>query len=89
MELPLIVRSVTTAYLAAVDAEAPGLVEGLHLTGSVAYGDFRPGGPVTRWGPSGARSSDIDFVALTGRRADDADLLALDRVHDRLRRRFR
>lgn len=41
------------------------LVTGLHLVGSAADGDFRPG------------QSDLDFVALLSRRATDADLDAL------------
>jgi hypothetical protein len=70
-----IVETVVDAYLQAVDAEAPGLVEGLYLTGSVALGDFRP------------HTSDIDFVAVTTQRLDAADLAALSRAHGRLRKR--
>jgi hypothetical protein len=62
------------AYLMAVDAAAPGLVEGLYLTGSVALGDFRP------------HQSDIDFVAVVGARLDAARRTTLGRVHDALRR---
>ena len=51
------VAAVVDAYLRAVQAEAPGLVEGLYLTGSVALGEFRP------------RTSDIDYLAVTGSRA--------------------
>jgi hypothetical protein len=45
-----LVRRTVSAYLAALNAEAPGLVEGLYLVGSGALGDFRPG------------VSDIDYV---------------------------
>jgi aminoglycoside adenylyltransferase-like protein/nucleotidyltransferase-like protein len=71
-----IVETVVHAYLQAIDAEAPGLVEGLYLTGSVALGEFRP------------HTSDIDFVAVTARRPDNAALAALRRAHSRLRKRW-
>ena len=67
-----IVREVAGAFLRAVDAEAPGLVAGLYLTGSVALSDFRP------------HESDIDFVAVTATRPDAVALGALRRVHARL-----
>lgn len=69
MQLPNGVDTMVSTYLAAVDAAAPGLVAGLYLVGSVALGDFRP------------QRSDIDFVALTARRADGSDLEALGRIH--------
>lgn len=71
------VRSVVDAYLALVDVEAPGLVQGLYLTGSMALSDFRPG------------ASDVDFVAVTARACDAAAVAALARVHARLAVRFR
>jgi hypothetical protein len=72
-----VVQEVVGAYLAAVDAEAAGVVEGLYLVGSVALDDFGP------------RSSDIDFVAVTADRPDAAAVAALARVHARLRHRRR
>lgn len=47
------VSDVVDTYLRVVDEEAPGLVEGLYLVGSVALGEFRP------------HTSDVDFVAVT------------------------
>lgn len=47
----------------------PGLVEGLHIVGSAADGDFRPG------------RSDLDFVAVLARPASVDDLEALTIVH--------
>jgi len=70
-EHPL-VRAVTGDYLALVDAEVPGLVEGLYLTGSVALDDFHPS------------HSDIDFVAVTARKPGPEDLAGLRRAHARL-----
>jgi len=70
------VQDVVDAYLEAVDDEAPDLIEGLYLTGSVALGDFRP------------TSSDVDFVAATSKPPDAAALGALGRAHNRLRRRY-
>jgi predicted nucleotidyltransferase len=60
----------------AVDAEAPGLLEGLYLTGSAALGDFRP------------HTNDIDFVAVTATRSCEAAIPTLERVHRQLRRRW-
>jgi hypothetical protein len=59
-------------------------VEGFYLTGSVAMGDFRPGRGPTRWAPSGAARSDIDFVALVDGPPDDAAVEALAGAHRRL-----
>jgi hypothetical protein len=69
------VGRVVDAYLAAVDEEAPGLVEGLYLTGSTALAEFRP------------NTSDIDFVAVTSTNPDAAAVAALSRAHARLRNR--
>ena len=67
------VGTVVDAYLRAVDAEAPGLVEGLYLLGSVALGEFRP------------HTSDIDYLAVTAAPPDAAALAALARTHRRVR----
>lgn len=67
------VQTVAEAFLSAADSEAPGLVEGLYLTGSVALSDFRP------------HVSDIDFVVVTARTCRDTDRDALRRVHARVR----
>src|SRR6185503_10101730 len=69
------VREIVDAYLEAVDDEAPGLVEGLYLTGSIALGEFRP------------HTSDIDFLAVTTNAPDAAAVAALGRAHSRLRKR--
>jgi hypothetical protein len=70
------VEALVTAYLDLVDAEAPGLVTGLYLTGSLALDDFRP-----------ARS-DVDFVAVTAAPVEAAVLAALGRVHGALAARM-
>lgn len=75
--MPSIVTDIVESYLALTDTEAPGLIEGLYLEGSVALGDFRPG------------ASDIDFVAVTATPPDAADNAALQRVHTRLRQQSR
>jgi hypothetical protein len=69
------VEDVVDAYLEAVDDEAPGLVEGLYLTGSTALGEYRP------------NTSDIDFLAVTSTRPTVA-VAAIGRAHRRLRNRF-
>ena len=59
------VREIVDAYLEAVDDEAPGLVEGLYLTGSIALGEFRP------------HTSDIDFLAVTANAPTQSRVLSL------------
>jgi hypothetical protein len=68
------VAGVVAAYLEAVDREAPGLVEGLYLTGSTALDDFRPG------------TSDVDFLAVTTHPPEQGALKGLARAHAQLRR---
>jgi hypothetical protein len=63
------VRELIDRFLSAVDSAAPGLIEGLYLTGSVALDDYRHG------------SSDVDFVAVTSRGLDADDLTVLATVH--------
>ena len=77
MDIPASVHTIVSAYLQAVDAAVPCLLEGLYLVGSVALGDFR------------AHRSDIDFVALTPARLDAAQVRALSEVHSRIGKRWR
>lgn len=70
------VKDVTDAYLHLADAEAPGLIEGLYLTGSAVLDDFRP------------NTSDIDFVAVTAAPLEKAAIAALAKGRARLRKRF-
>jgi hypothetical protein len=75
MTLPVAVREVVDAHLLAVDAVAPGLVEGFYVIGSAVLDDFRPG------------ASDIDFVAVTAAPPTDGQTAALGRIHGRASRR--
>lgn len=75
MTLPVAVSDAVGAYLLAVDAVDPDLVEGFYVIGSAALGDFRPG------------ASDIDFVAVTAVPPTDKQVTALGRIHGRLPRR--
>lgn len=68
------VEGIVHAYLEAVDDEAPGVVQGLYLTGSTALGEFRP------------HTSDIDFLAVTSNPLDEPAVAALGRAHARLRK---
>ncbi len=76
MRVHALVQEVVGSYFEAVDDEAPGLVEGLYLTGSTALGEFRP------------HTSDIDFLAVTSQHPDAATITKLARAHDRLRKRW-
>jgi hypothetical protein len=62
-------------YLDIVDANAPGLVEGLYVVGSYALGDWVPG------------ASDIDVVWVTAEPATDLDVGTLRTVHALLQER--
>lgn len=69
--LPREVEAVCAEFLALVDETAPGLVEGLHLRGSLGFGEWYAG------------RSDIDYVAvLTRSPAAVGEVLAS--VHERL-----
>lgn len=56
-------------FVRLLQRHVPGLVESLHIIGSAADGDFRPG------------RSDLDFVAVLARPATGDDLEALTIVH--------
>ncbi len=58
-------RPQVDAFLAALDAAAPGWAEGLYLTGSLALDDFRPG------------QSDVDFLAIGARALSGAEAEAV------------
>ncbi|WP_326824312.1 nucleotidyltransferase domain-containing protein [Streptosporangium sp. NBC_01756] len=66
------VTTATRAYLTLVDDQAPGLVDGFYLVGSLALGDYRPG------------QSDIDFVARMAAEPTPEQIAALGRVHAEL-----
>jgi hypothetical protein len=76
MAMDPLVRQVVHDYLAAVDAEAPNLIEGLYLVGSVALNDFRP------------HTSDI-VVAVTANPLSHAEMGTLTRAHRALSTRHR
>jgi Domain of unknown function (DUF4111)/Nucleotidyltransferase domain len=76
MQLPHQAQETVEAFLEAIDAEAPALIEGLYLVGSVALGDFRP------------HHSDVDFVAVTAGQLDSIGYAALERAHARLSARL-
>ncbi|MFE3176630.1 hypothetical protein ACFXPA_12575 [Amycolatopsis sp. NPDC059090] len=77
-EIPEEVRRSTTLFLSTVDRVAPGLVTGFYLVGSVCFGDFHARG--TGRGRL-STASDIDFVAVTDRRAEPGEVEALARAH--------
>lgn len=60
------------AYLAAIDAASPGLVEGAHVVGSAVLDDFRPG------------VSDLNFVAVTATALSKEAATTVEEVHRRL-----
>ncbi|MDH6124082.1 hypothetical protein [Kitasatospora sp. GP82] len=75
MALPTEAHQLTSTFLDTIDAAAPGLVEGLHLHGSLGFGEFFPG------------RSDVDFVAVLSRRPDRTAVAALAAAHQEASRR--
>jgi hypothetical protein len=61
-------------YLDLFDAEMPGVLEALYITGSLTFGDWQ------------ARRSDVDFVAVLERELSDRERSRVARVHRRLSR---
>ena len=76
MRLPADVTSVTGAFLRAAEERTPGLVDGLYLHGSLAFGEYFPG------------ASDVDFVAVLSARPDDVQIAGLAAAHDAVRAAF-
>ncbi|MFD6187784.1 hypothetical protein [Streptomyces sp. NPDC060275] len=74
MSLPPEVHRTTSAFLSAIDASAPGLVQGLYLCGSLGFGEFFP------------ERSDVDFVSVLAERPGRAALAALAAAHETVRR---
>ncbi len=69
--LPDDVRPRIDALLGDLDRMLPDVVSGLHVVGSIALGDYHPG------------HSDIDVVVVTRHPLGEADLEAVDAVHQR------
>lgn len=72
--LPDEVAATMAAYARLTDAQLPGRIRGLYLTGSVAFDDYRPG------------QSDIDFVAVSDTPLNATELGLLRRIHAELPR---
>jgi hypothetical protein len=70
VHLPAEVAEVTGRFLGLIDASAPGLVKGLYLRGSLAFGEYFEG------------QSDIDFTAVLSARPDADQLTALAAAHE-------
>lgn len=69
MALPAEVTAITGRFLELIDSGAPGLVTGLYLRGSLAFGEYFPG------------QSDVDFTAVLAGRPGADELAALGSAH--------
>jgi hypothetical protein len=67
--LPAEVTAITGRFLELIDADAPGLVTGLYLRGSLAFGEYFPG------------QSDVDFTAVLAGSPGAGQLAALASAH--------
>jgi len=72
MTRPAEVVAVTDEFLAYIEASRPSLIHGLHLHGSLCWGEF-------------FEDSDIDFVAVLSRAPNPEDLEALRSAHAQVR----
>lgn len=70
--IPGVIRPVLETFLGALQDELPGFVTALYIHGSVALGAFHE------------PSSDIDFIAVTSRRATGEDITRLRAIHRRI-----
>jgi hypothetical protein len=71
------VHQVSGLFLSLADEALPGLVEALYLHGSLGFGEWYDG------------RSDVDYVAVLGRRPDDATVTRLGEVHEEVSSTFR
>jgi Domain of unknown function (DUF4111) len=69
VSLPAEVTAITGRFLALIDASAPGLVTGLYLRGSLAFGEYFQG------------QSDVDFTAVLAGRPGADQLAELASAH--------
>lgn len=74
--IPTEVATVAGAFCDAVDERSPDLLEGLYLHGSLGFGEWFAG------------RSDIDFVAVLSRPADETLTRMLEQVHADLQTTF-
>ena len=74
--IPAPVQAVIETHIGLLHEALPGFLEGLYLQGSLALSAFTPG------------LSDVDFVAVTSRRATANDVAVLEVVHREVMRRF-
>lgn len=71
--LPRPVRAVCETFLSLLDEQLPGLVEGLYPHGSLGFGEWYDG------------RRDVDFVAVSSRRANERELRRLEGLHEHRR----
>lgn len=74
--LPEPVQDIVDTYLKLVDTEAPALIEGLYLVGSITLGDFR------------THRSDVDFITVMSSLPDSTALSILERTHTQIQQRW-
>jgi hypothetical protein len=74
--IPTQIQPLLDDYVRLVSSQLPGLLEGLYLHGSVALGAFD------------AQLSDIDFIAVTSRRCNTAEIANLRTIHQTLARAY-
>ena len=72
--IPESIRSLLQEYLSLVDRQFAGAMKAFYIEGSIALGGFNE------------RFSDVDFVALLDRQATQAEIDALRRIHDVVRK---
>lgn len=75
--LPDYANEVIGEHLNVIDSVLPGFLEAYYIYGSVSLGEFNRG------------ISDIDFIAIITRKATEADLDMLKKIHRIMKRKFK
>jgi len=76
-KIPEKVKEITDEHTKMIESSLPNFLETYYIYGSVSLGAFNYG------------KSDIDFIAIMKRRATEADISTLKKIHSDMQKRFR
>jgi hypothetical protein len=74
--IPVLIQPLIMDYIGLLDRQAPGLVTGFYLVGSIALGGFN------------LRLSDVDFVAVLSHQATQAEFKKLIEIHQAVEQQY-
>lgn len=76
-EIPALVQNILEEFIRLVNDRLPNTLEGVYIQGSIALGAYVE------------NSSDIDFIAITNRRLNEADAIILSDIHSKIANQFK